>query len=1491
MLKRVSIIIIAIVAGILFTSNSFLSMQEAHAYNKPWDQGHDSTNPDDPDDDDDGCENPPCNECNASGSPVIFIDGSYHAQFVDIELKGKPLVKLKRYYRSKHSFRTGYFGYGWNFSYEMRTLEIAGETGHYVTVLMPNAQTYRFTDNGDGTYQAPIGISMFLSKLASGNFELHEVSGKTYLFDDDGRLSVVTDENGNEIRLSYVNGCIAEISTADGRRLSFTKGANGKISTVTDHTDRSVQYSYDNEGNLTNFTNVSGNTQRYTYQSPHLLTSVTDFLGNVIATVTYDSQGRVVSLTEKGLAYAYTYVDDNTVRRTDIDGTWEYTYNSFGQVISVKDPAGNVEMKTYDSEGRLISQTDSMANTTSYAYDSLGNTIGITDPLGNTTVFTYYAGSILLETKTDSEGMVTRYEYDSRGNIIKQYNAYGASNQVVLYFSYDDKGNLLSKTDGNGYVTTYTYDSFGKRSSETRDGRTTAYEYDKYGNVVRITDPAGNTQQISCDLKARPVSVTDAEGNTTAYTYDANGKQISETNALGYTTTYVPDSNGRLSSIIDLLGNTQDFAYDAKGRLISVTNRNGVTMNSTYNYQGLEVSRQVGGLLTQTYQYDANGNLIAVTDPDGNTTTYTYDANRRKIESTTPGGTTIQFEYDRNGRQTKLSVPATGAQVVRGYDEHGRLTSIGDLTGTILSRSYDTNGSIVSETDGEGNTTTYEYDAFNRVTRKSFPDGSWQSYEYNDIGKVSKVTNSKGETIIFAYDRLGRPVSSTDARGTMYVTYDAVGNIASRTDANGNTTTYEYDTLNRLTKETFANGTTIAYTYYPEGQLQSKTDQNGNTVYYEHNSRGLLTKRDFPGANDDLFTYNGVGKLVTATNSNRSVQITYDADGRVVMSQQGSETITYQYDMSTSEVTIGYPGSRTIVQKFDARGRIDSIVEAGNAIVDYGYNHNDRIVSEQLMNGTSTTYAYAAGKLTKIEYNDGVSNFLEHVLQYNSERQISSEIRGDDNSKTKSYMYDGIGRLTGTQYGTSGSEKDVYMLDGVGNWLSWTRDDTTENRVVNAMNAYTSIGGTELYYDNNGNLTDDGKYMYEYDYMNRIVGIRDKDSGNVVCQYQYDGLGRRFSKTSAGVTTDYFYNQMGQMIEEQIGGATSATYIYGTKATKIHRMDRGGKSYYYHQDIRGSVTKITDGVGSVVEEYFFDAYGNRTVYDSVGSVITESAIQNPFGFAGSLYDSEVGLYYMVNRYYSPGLGRFTSRDPAGYNEGFNLYEYTRSDPINRVDPIGLSSEECVVSNTIRFNAGDKLKQLLGKIKISGLDFQLGGGISAQVKACSKECCSSDGRVTRGYYAKATLQANFSMSASQAVPGYGFSVPAVGRAGLFATISLGISGSGTYAESLAANCGVVPGGEVCVQLAGSVGLEFGAEITGLAIWLQGSIGPSGQVCYGSTGLKWQVCVGASLSAYYEIGYAWVSIGSSFNVLAGQICYETGGWSGAITVFSYEINYGS
>src|SRR4029077_18673260 len=84
-------------------------------------------------------------------------------------------------------------------------------------------------------------------------------------------------------------------------------------------------------------------------------------------------------------------------------------------------------------------------------------------------------------------------------------------------------------------------------------------------------------------------------------------------------------------------------------------------------------------------------------------------------------------------------------------------------------------------------------------------------------------------------------------------------------------------------------------------------------------------------------------------------------------------------------------------------------------------------------------------------------------------------------------------------------------------------------------------------------------------------------------------------------------------------------------------------------------------------------FGNTTISGATNS--------NAFQYTGRENEGN-GLYFYRARYYSPKLGRFISEDPLGFEgSGLNFYSYVSNDPINFVDPFGLTATETMTGPT------------------------------------------------------------------------------------------------------------------------------------------------------------------------------------------------------------------
>lgn len=95
-------------------------------------------------------------------------------------------------------------------------------------------------------------------------------------------------------------------------------------------------------------------------------------------------------------------------------------------------------------------------------------------------------------------------------------------------------------------------------------------------------------------------------------------------------------------------------------------------------------------------------------------------------------------------------------------------------------------------------------------------------------------------------------------------------------------------------------------------------------------------------------------------------------------------------------------------------------------------------------------------------------------------------------------------------------------------------------------------------------------------------------------------------------------------------------------------VDYNGTIYSYVHNLDRDTVGLLDSSGALVVEYKYDPWGELT--SITGPLADALGKEIPFRDRGNVYDKEIGLYYIQDRYYSPSYQRFLIRDEEKLDE-------------------------------------------------------------------------------------------------------------------------------------------------------------------------------------------------------------------------------------------------
>lgn len=769
-------------------------------------------------------------------------------------------------------------------------------------------------------------------------------------------------------------------------------------------------------------------------------------------------------------------------------------------------------------------------------YDSYGNVIEVRDPNGN-------------PRKVQWDSVFKTYP-------VKETIVVGGGNpNLVMTAEYDyGFGVMTRSTDFNGLVTGYIYDSFGRpvktiMPGDTERYPTTSYEYqmvdtqrnkalnyDSKGNLSISFVPAGSSSRIV--TRQREISGKSGEFITVDYT-DGCGKKLAQVeegeteghwivkNATSYNLRQTAQAVWQPYEIIKQgIPQFSDFWISGRPPLKDANGDTVECVQNFYDPQGRDIRsitppEKWGGERREAYTY-----ILPFE-------TRIFDAEDALEGSKYKDTPHVQYK-DGLGRLIAL-------------EEIVKLTDSGESGKATTWRTeyqYDLNDNVIQITDSQGNVKTMEYDGLKRLLVMNDPDMGIVRNTYDAASNLIESVDAKGQKSVYAYDGANRiksedyldearlspdveyfydtPQSNLDlGDGTVGTASYTKGQIAYVRDLSGETH-FSYDNRQRIAGEVkriaAENGSLESYLTRYEydciGKVVSITYPDGDQVSQEYNSRNLLTRVHGSILGDLIsnISYRPSGQLSAIVYGNR-VETAYEYDPRLRLTHletidpKGTDLINFEY---------AFDSVSNIRQITDLRKKLSGVEDGAKRYNTQVFEYDD------LYRLTQAVYPSLDGKKSdSVNYRyDRIGNMLS---------QVSS-------------ITDVTNGIPVANLGT--------MLSG-GTKGSWNRNGRGNQPGPHAV---TSVGTRQFTYDGNGNMTTADGMTYTWDFKDRLVAVEDD---TMRAEYVYDYTDRRIVKRvlqksegeNAKPAEVYYVNQYFEVREHN----TQTKYIW-SDTTRVARV-------------------------------------------------------------------------------------------------------------------------------------------------------------------------------------------------------------------------------------------------------------------------------------------------------------------------------------------------
>ncbi|MDG4825040.1 RHS repeat-associated core domain-containing protein [Asanoa sp. WMMD1127] len=643
----------------------------------------------------------------------------------------------------------------------------------------------------------------------------------------------------------------------------------------------------------------------------------------------YDGLGRLTKVWFPGrdraqsanLAFDYLVRTDGplvvTTKRLNAAGGYATSYEFFDNLVRARQtqqadgaggPSSVVTETFYDSAGR---------ETKTHGSYLACRRVSATrcDPVPPSTTLFQPSDVIptVIETRFDGAGreIAETHKVDappaSPGGTVKRQTvtSYGGDRTHVTEPTGGVNSSTITDADGS-VVERRLYHSGVAVGSAAGYDRTT-YQYDRKGQLQRLTDPTDAVWTYGYDLLGRQIRMVDPDKGTIETTFTEYGDVETTKDGRGATVAYTYDSQGRKATLRD--GSTTG------------------AKRAEWVYDTLSNGESVKGHLVKAIRYV--GAAQYVKEHVGYTADYLPTSVRHTIPDTEAGlagSYNYVYTYNQDGTVATVRLPAMGnlatETLTRGYDSQGEPTTLGTsmgatyVTGTDYTSFSEVGAIHLRNNGGQLADIRRTYETHTRrlaqiwTTKQQSPTTVADvRLSYDLAGNVEKVADlASGDSQCFTVDH---------ARQLREAWTPASGDCAAAPTAAGlggpakYWHSYRHDGAGNRTSvtehATAAGDRTTTYTVTPRTHRLTGTSAADNSgtkaASYGHDQSGNMTSRPTAAAGTQTLTWDAEGRLATSQDTSGTTAYVYDAEGQRLIRRDPTGKTLYLPDQELRYTT------------------------------------------------------------------------------------------------------------------------------------------------------------------------------------------------------------------------------------------------------------------------------------------------------------------------------------------------------------------------------------------------------------------------------------------------------------------------------------------------------------------------------------------------------------------------------------------------------------